>query len=101
MKLTGLQDCFVAMRELSKREEGGKGQSLQIEIDEGLREYSLDSLECHEAGFDSLMTGYSFLKGVAHLSTPPPTQTPISICWPIRRPSTPSTNSSGTEYLIA
>ena len=29
----------------------------------------MDSLECHEAGFDSLMTGYSFIKGACLLNT--------------------------------
>jgi hypothetical protein len=39
-----------------------------VEIDAQFTDYSLDNLECHEAGFDALMTGYSFLRGVTELS---------------------------------
>lgn len=53
------------MREQSLKNNSG----FEIEIDQNFTEYKLDSLECHEAGFDSLMTGYSFLKGVTTLST--------------------------------
>lgn len=45
-----------------------------MEIDPDFTDYKFDSLECHEAGFDSLMTGYSFLKGVTTLSTIIPIQ---------------------------
>ena len=53
---------------MRKQGESGQG-SVQIDIDEDFGEYKLDSLECHEAGFDSLMTGYSFLKGACLLNT--------------------------------
>lgn len=50
---------------------------LQFEIGSDFSEYSFDNLSCHEAGFDALMTGYSFLKGVHVLSTTADTKTTI------------------------
>jgi hypothetical protein len=45
-----------------------KGEVARVEIDGDFGEYRLDNLECHEAGFDALMTGYSFLRGAAVLT---------------------------------
>ena len=47
----------------------GEG-SVGIELDEDFGEYNLNDLECHEAGYDALMTGYSFLKGASLLKVP-------------------------------
>ena len=58
------------MRTLEKTEsiDPQRKGGVQVEIHEDFKEYSLDNLECHEAGFDALMTGYSFLKAVTYLS---------------------------------
>ena len=48
--------------------EMGEEKRVEVEIAEECGGYRLDSLESHEAGFDALMTGYSFLQGSYVLS---------------------------------
>jgi len=61
-------------------------KEIPIEIPAGYRDYRTFGGQCHEAGYDAYMTGYSFVRMLGFLHLISKSKTPFSLSLPISNP---------------